>query len=367
MTKIPFLDLVSENRSIRDQLLEAIRESVDAADFVLGPRLESFEKAFAEYCQCRHAVGVNSGTDALFLILRALDVGPGDEVITAPNVFIAAVEAICQVGATPVLADVAEDTFCLDARGIDKVMTKRTRAIVPIHLFGQPCDMDPILEVAREIPVIEDACQAHGATYKERKAGSMGKAAAFSFYPTKNLSALGDGGAVTTNDDGLADRIRRLRHHAQKEKSMHVELGYNSRLDAMQAAVLSVKLRHLDEWNAARRRIADRIRGTVATGDFTFQRVLPGTSSAYHILAVRHPRRRLVHEELDRAGIGWGGHIAIPIHFQEGYRFLGYRKGSFPVAETLCEELVSLPIYPTLSMEAADRIAHALSRVAISV
>jgi dTDP-4-amino-4,6-dideoxygalactose transaminase len=367
--KIPFLDLLSQNEPIRQELLDAVRETIDASDFVLGPRVDSFERAFADYCECRYAVGVNSGTDALFLILRALGVGPGDEVITVPNVFIAAVEAICHVGATPVFADVSEDTFCLDPVAAEKAVTRKTKAIIPIHLFGQCCDMDAILDVASACGarVIEDACQAHGATYKGRKVGSLGAAAAFSFYPTKNLSAFGDGGAVTTNDPELAERIRRLRHHAQKEKSVHDELGFNSRLDSLQAAVLRVKLRRLDAWNTARRELADRVRDRVAAGEYAFQRVLADSVPVYHILAVRHPRRQRVHEELDRAGIGWGGHITMPIHFQEGYRFLGYGKGSFPVAERLCEELVSLPIYPTLRVEDADDIARALSRVAISV
>ncbi len=369
MEKIPFLDLISQNEPIRNEILEAVRETIDAADFVLGPHLEAFEKAFAQYCDCRYAIGVNSGTDALSLALRALEVGPGDEVITAPNVFVAAVEAICHVGATPVFADVSEGTFCLDAKGVAEVVTKRTKAIIPIHLFGQVCDMDSILDVASAhgLRVIEDACQAHGAVYKGKKVGSLGNAAAFSFYPTKNLSALGDGGAVTTNDGDVAARIRRLRHHAQKEKSVHDEVGYNSRLDSLQASVLLVKLRHLDAWNTARRQIADRIRSKIAGGEYAFQSVVPDSLPVYHILAVRHPRRRLVHDELDRAGIGWGKHIAIPIHYQEGYRFLGYRKGAFPVSESLCDELVSLPIYPTLTLEQADRVGRTLSRVAISV
>jgi dTDP-4-amino-4,6-dideoxygalactose transaminase len=364
---VPFLDLTSQNEPIRDKLFEAIRDAIDASDFVLGPRLRSFESVFAEYCDCEHALGVGSGTEALFLALRALDIGPNDEVITPPNVFIAAVEAIARTGATPVLADTSDDTFCIDPDAVAEAVTERTRAIVPVHLFGQSCDMDPLLELAAKhnLHVIEDACQAHGATYKGRKVGSLGTAGAFSFYPTKNLAAFGDGGAVTTNDGELADKIRWLRHHAQSEKNMHNAVGYNSRLDSIQAAVLEVKLPYLDRWNGRRRELADRIRSKAT--DYVFQTILPDTTPVYHVLAVRHPRRQLVHDALDRSKIGWGKHIAPPVHFQPAYRFLGYEKGGFPISETLCDELVSLPIYPTLTDAQADSIAEALAKAAVSV
>jgi dTDP-4-amino-4,6-dideoxygalactose transaminase len=369
MQKVPFLDLTSQNEPIREELLDAIRGAVDDTDFVLGRRLESFESAFARYCDCGHAVGVNSGTDALFLALKALDVGPGDEVITPPNVFIAAVEVIARTGAKPVLVDVREDTFCIDPGAVAAAMTDRTRAIIPVHLFGQPCDMDAILEIAAQhgVAVIEDACQAHGAMYKGRRVGSLGTMAAFSFYPTKNLSAFGDGGAVTTNDEALADKIRRLRHHAQGQKNTHDAVGYNSRLDSLQAVVLEVKLAHLDTWNTARRQLADRIRSKVTNSGFAFQTVPPDSVPVYHILAARHARRERVHDALDQAGIGWGKHIAMPIHYQPGYQFLGYRRGTFPVTERLCDELVSLPIYPTLTNEQADYIAETLDRIEVSV
>ena len=369
MLKVPFLDLSSQNEPIRDEVFDAIREAIADCDFVLGPRLESFESAFAEHCDCQYGVGVHSGTEALFLAMRALDIGPGDEVITPPNVFIAAVEAIVRTGAKPVLVDVCEDTYCIDPSALADAVTKKTRAIVPVHLFGQPCDMDPILEIAssHDLHVIEDACQAHGATYKGKKVGSLGVVAAFSFYPTKNLGAFGDGGAVTTNNRDLAEKIKRLRHHAQSTKNTHDEVGYNSRLDSVQAAVLQVKLAYLDDWNKTRRMLADRIRSKVAAGDYAFQKILPDSLPAYHILAVRHPRRQLVHEQLDQAGIGWGKHIAMPIHFQPGYRFLGYKEGAFPVTEMLSNELVSLPIYPTLTTAQADYLAQTLDKVVVSV
>lgn len=367
--RVPFLDLASQFSSIRNEIFDAIRETIDATDFVLGPRLQSFETAFAEYCDCKHAVGVNSGTEAIYLTLKALGIGDQDEVITPPNVFIAAAEAIVRTGAKLVLVDVSEDTFCIDPHAIARAVTKRTKAIIPVHLFGQVCDMDAILEIARthDLHVIEDACQAHGATYKSKKVGSLGSAAAFSFYPTKNLAAFGDGGAVTTNDPKIAERIRMLRHHAQSEKNTHVDVGYNSRLDSIQAAVLSVKLPYLDEENNRRRELAARVRSGVAAVEYSFQKILSETTPAYHILAVRHPRRRLVHEQLDRAGIGWGKHIADPIHYQPGYRFLGHSKGSFPVSERLCEELISLPVYPTLTAEQADYVAETLDKVVVPV
>ena len=367
--RVPFLDLKSQVAPIRSQIDKAIRNAIDASDFVLGSRLESFEADFAEYCGCKFAVGVNSGTDALYLALRALDIGAEDEVITPPNVFIAAAEAIVRTGATLVLADVSEDTFCIDPESIAKVMTKRTKAIIPVHLFGQPCDMDSILELARahDVDVCEDACQAHGAEYKGKKLGSLGTVGAFSFYPTKNLGGFGDGGAVTTNNEQIAARIRMLRHHAQSDKNKHDAIGYNSRLDSLQASVLSVKLPCLDQWNARRRELARRIQSQVVTSEYDFQEVPPGTTPVYHILAVRHAHRQLVHAQLDQSGIGWGKHINVPIHFQPGYRFLGYKKGAFPVSERLCEELVSLPIYPTLTNADADYIAQALGKVVVSV
>lgn len=369
MQKVPFLDIKLENDSIRDELLEVIADAIDASDFVLGPRLSSFEHAFAEYCGCEHAIGVSSGTDAIFLILKALGVRPGDEVITPPNVFIAAVEAIARTGARPVLVDVLEDTYNLDPAALVKAVSKHTRAIIPIHLFGQTCDMDAILDVAEAhgVAVIEDACQAHGALYKGKRAGSIGRAAAFSFYPTKNLAAIGDAGAVTTNDSELADRIRSLRHHAQREKNIHDDVGYNSRMDSVQAAVLEVKLRHLEAWNETRRSLAGRIRSQVRGGMFSFQRILEDTVPSYHILAARVLHRAMVHDQLDRAGIGWGRHIAMPIHLQPGYRFLGYKAGDFPVSERLSDELLSLPIYPGLKPEQADYVAQTLEKIVVSV
>jgi len=367
--KVPFLDLYSQIEPIRKEIVEAIENAIASSDFVLGPRLEAFEASFAEYCGSRHTVGVSSGTDALFLILKALGIGPGDEVITVPNVFIADVEAIAYTGATPVLVDVCEDTFCMDPDAVEAAVTDRTRAIIPVHLFGQPCDMVGLTAVARRhnLYVIEDACQAHGATLGGARVGSLGHAAAFSFYPTKNLGGMGDGGAVTTSDDALASRIRTLRHHAQAEKNSHAEIGYNCRLDSIQAAVLSVKLAYLDGWNARRSEFAERYRSKLAGRDFSFQAVVKGSEPVYHIFAARHPRRQVVQEQLRQAGIGFGNHIATPIHLQPGYRFLGYEEGAFPVSEKLSRELVSLPICPSLRPEQIDRVIEVLQKESVSV
>ena len=367
--RVPFLDLHSQIGPIRQEIIHAIEGAIDASDFVLGPRLEAFESAFADYCGVEHAIGVSSGTDALFLILKALGIGPGDEVITVPNVFIADIEAITYTGATPVLVDVDERSFNMDPAAVEQAITDKTKAIIPVHLFGQPAAMDELLNMARRrsIYVIEDACQAHGARYKGKRVGALGTAAAFSFYPTKNLGGMGDGGAITTNDAFLAGTMRRLRHHAQAAKNEHQEVGYNCRLDSIQAAVLNVKLPHLDGLNAKRREIADRYRSKLAGTGMTFQAEAEGTESVYHIFAVRHQRRQVVLEQLQQGGIGYGGHIAEPAHLQPGYAHLGYGKGAFPVSEKLSEELVSIPVCPSLSMEQVDLVIDVLSRDAISV
>ncbi|MFQ5511650.1 MAG: DegT/DnrJ/EryC1/StrS family aminotransferase [Candidatus Krumholzibacteriia bacterium] len=367
--RVPFLDLNSQIEPIRSEIYSAIQTTIDASDFVLGPQLEAFESAFADYCGTRYAVGVSSGTDALYLTLRAIGVGPGDEVVTTPNMFIAAVEAIARTGATPVLVDVLEDTYCIDPEALESAVTDRTRAVIPVHLFGTPADMDPLMALAarRGFQVIEDACQAHGATYGGERVGAIGHAAAFSFYPTKNLGGFGDGGAITTDDPDIERRVRMLRHHAQSERNTHTEVGYNSRLDGIQAAVLKTKLPHLDRWNSRRRELALRYREGLRGSDYSLQEVPEQTETVYHVFAARHPRRELVHEQLDQSKVGYGRHIARPIHEQPGYRFLGYDRGAFPVSEKLCDEVVSLPIYPSMTEAQVDYVVDALVKVNVSV
>ncbi|MCH7549566.1 MAG: DegT/DnrJ/EryC1/StrS family aminotransferase [Candidatus Krumholzibacteriota bacterium] len=366
---VPFLDLKRQHQAIRDEIDAAISRTIDSSEFVLGSQLTGFESSFASYCDCNHAIGVSSGTAALHLALVAMGIGPGDEVVTVPNTFVATVEAIAYTGATPVLVDVDPETYCMDPERFERAISPRTRAVIPVHIYGQPCDMESITAIAecRGIAIVEDACQAHGATINSRKMGSFGHAAAFSFYPTKNLGALGDGGAVTTNDPEIARKVKALRHHAQFEPNVFPTVGFNARLDSMQAAVLDVKLAHLDRWNARRREIVERYQAGVKSGDFVFQSRTTGSEPVYHILAVRHGRREAVHERLSAAGIGWGRHITSPIHRQPGYRHLSGEKDGFPVSESLSEELISLPVFPELTDEQVDRVVEVLEKVEVSV
>ena len=367
--RVPFLDLTLQHRELQGEITDAVIRTVERGDFILGASLDEFEREFARYCGCEHAIGLSSGTAALHLALVASGVGPGTEVITVPNSFIATVEAIVYTGATPVLVDVDPATFCMDPARFEAAITPRTKAVIPVHLYGQPCDMDAISSIAARhgIAVIEDACQAHGATLGGRRVGSLGTAAAFSFYPTKNLGTIGDGGAVTTNDSELAANIRALRHHGQFEPNVFPVVGFNYRLDTIKAAVLQVKLAHLDRWNARRRAIAEKYRSRLKGSEFIFQSRVPGSEPVFHILAVKHSRRRAVLDALSAAGIGWGKHIVPPAHRHAGYAHLSRTGEAFPVSETLSEQLVSLPVFPELTDEQVDRVADALSRVEVSV
>jgi dTDP-4-amino-4,6-dideoxygalactose transaminase len=367
--RVPFVDLSAQLSSLRRDIDAAIQRTLDSTDFVLGEQLGEFETQFASYCHCQHAIGVSSGTAALHLILSALGIGRGDEVITVANTFVATVEAILYTGATPVFADVDEESYCIDPEAIERAITPSTRAIIPVHIYGQPCDMESIMAIAKmhDLDVIEDACQAHGATFMGRRVGSFGRAAAFSFYPTKNLGAMGDAGAITTNDEGLARDLRALRHHGQFESNVFGVVGFNYRLDTIQAAVLGAKLSRLDEWNARRRAIAERYRTRLRGSEYSFQKAVSGSVPSYHIMAVRHRKQRVVQEFLDGAGIGWGRHITAPIHKQPGYAHLVRNGETFPVVEALAEELVSLPVYPELTDEQVDYVADTLGRVEVSV
>jgi len=367
--KVPFLDLKLQHEGLRGEIEEAVRRTIESTGFVLGPELSQFEQEFAHYCDCEHAVGTSSGTAALHLALLALGVGPGDEVITVPNTFIATVEAILYTGATPVLVDVDSRSYGMNPDLLERAITPRTRALIPVHIYGHPCDMEAIGAIAQRhgIFVVEDACQSHGATFMGRKTGSLGDIAAFSFYPTKNLGGIGDGGAVTTNDVKLADRIRALRHHGQANPNVFDEVGYNCRLDSIQAAVLGAKLPHLDAWTSRRRNIAARYRKGIRSDNFEFQSAVAGSEPVYYIFTVRHPRRDLVHEVLNSAGIGWGRHIVAPIHKQPGYRHLARDGETFPVSEALAAELVSLPVFPELTDEQVNHVVDVLGKVEVSV
>lgn len=364
MKTIPFLDLKAQYDSIKEEIQLAILRVLDSCAFAGGVFVEEFEKEFAAYCGCSCAVGAGSGTDALWLCLRAIGVGPGDEVITAANTFFATAEAISQTGARPVFVDVEEDTYTMDPGLLQGVVTPRTKAIVPVHLFGQCADMDPIMEIAAAggLYVIEDACQAHGAEYKGRKAGSMGHAAAFSFYPGKNLGAYGEAGAVLTNDQAVCEKVRRLRDHGQRRKYYHDDIGWNARMDGIQGAVLQVKLRHLDGWNQKRRdgatlygELLSRIEGVAAPEE------APHGRHVYHIYAVRVSRRDEVLSALKERGVACGIHYPVPVHLQKAYRHLGYAAGSFPVSERCAGEFLSLPMYPELENAQIRRVVESLT------
>jgi dTDP-4-amino-4,6-dideoxygalactose transaminase len=351
---IPFLDLKTQYQQIEGELRPVLEEIMVNGAFIGGPYVAAFEKEFAEFCSVRHCVGLNSGTDALRFALMAGGVGPGDEVITVPHTFIATTEAISQAGATPVFVDIDQATCCIDVNQIKHRLTERTRAVLPVHLYGQTADMDPILELARrhKLAVIEDACQAHGATYKGRLAGSMGIAGCFSFYPGKNLGAFGDAGAVVTDDEKLAQTIRMLREHGQSRKYYHDMEGYTGRLDAIQAAVLSLKLKRLAEWNRKRRanaslytELLSDIPGVTVIKEAEF------AQSVYHIYVILVDDRDGLQSYLAEKGVTTGLHYPLPLHLQKAYAPMGFKKGDFPVSERIAERLLSLPMYAELTTE----------------
>lgn len=381
---IPFLDLVTPHMELKEELNEVFNSALSTAGFIGGPMVQGFEADFAKFCGTEHCVGVGSGTDALRFAFMAAGLGPGDAVVTVPHTFIATTEAISQCGARPVFVDIDEATYNMDPAGLRRYLEQQCRmdsgrlldqrtglrvaAIVPVHLYGQTADMDPILEVAEEfgLQVFEDSCQAHGAEYfskKEnrwRKAGSMGVAGAFSFYPGKNLGACGEGGAVATNDAGIAKTIRMIRDHGQAQKYYHSIEGYNGRLDAIQAGFLRVKLLHLADWNEKRRAAAARYRALF--GEIDGRMVLPyepeWTKAVYHLYVVRVANRDELMKQLGAVGIGTGIHYPVPLHIQDAYKDLGYREGDLPVTERVAKEIVSLPMFPGLTAEQQERVVR---------
>jgi dTDP-4-amino-4,6-dideoxygalactose transaminase len=361
--KVPFLDIKLQNEPLRDEIRAAIEAVIDSAAFAGGPFVESFVADFADFCCAGRAVGVSNGTDALWLTLLAMEVGPGDEVITVPSTFMATAEAITYCGARPVFVDIDESTYTMDPGALSEAITPRTKAIIPVHLFGQPADMDPIMVIARRhgLRVIEDAAQAHGATYKGLPAGSIGDAGCFSFYPGKNLGAFGEAGAVVTGDDELCDRLRILRDHGQVHKYHHTMIGWNCRMDGIQAAVLEIKLRHLNAANARRRAIAARYDRELAglPGLVTPARS-PHAQHVYHVYAIRTPDRDDVIRSLAQNGVGTGIHYPIPVHLQGAYSGLGYGRGDFPRAERCAEEFISLPMFPELTGPQVSHVVQTL-------
>lgn len=362
---IPLVDLGAQLATIRPEIDAAIGKVLDQTAFVLGPHVESFERAFAEFVGAKHALCVHSGTAALHLAFLAAGIGPGDDVITAPSSFFATAEAIALTGARPVFADVDPGTLNLDPERVRSAITAKTKAIVPVHLFGQTADMDPLRAIAKEknLLVIEDAAQAHGATYKNERAGSMALAACFSFYPGKNLGALGEGGAITTNDDAIAARVRLLRDHGSPKKYEHTIVGYNYRLDGIQGAILSVKLTHLPAWTEARRSLAGRYTEKLqGLKGLTLPTDAGHGKHAWHLYAVRSEHRERVFRVFADAKIAQAIHYPIPIHRQEAFRDLNLPEGSFPIAEEAARTLFSLPLYPELGHEKQDHVIEAVKK-----
>jgi dTDP-4-amino-4,6-dideoxygalactose transaminase len=359
---IPFLDLAAQHRAIGAELEAAAVEVLRSGQFVLGGRGLAFEQRFAEYCGTRHAVAVNSGTSALHLALLALDVRPGDEVITTPLTFVATVAAILYIGAKPVLVDVDPDTWTMDADRLVGAITPRTKAIIPVHLHGRLADMDRILSIACKygVAVVEDAAQAHGAESDGRRAGAFGDAGCFSFYPGKNLGACGEGGAVTTDRADVAERVRMLRDWGQDRKYHHVARGYNYRLDEIQAALLEVKLRHIEDWTEARRRLAARYDERLADSGIGRPTPVLGREHVYHVYGVRVADRDSVRREMLDAGAQTGVHYPVPVHLQPAYADLGYGPGDFPIAEAVASEILSLPLFPEMTDEQVDRVSDVL-------
>ena len=359
---IPFLDLKSINLAHADVLRAAFSRVLDSGWYIMGEELKAFEAEYAAYCGARECIGVANGLDALTLALRALDIGPGDEVIVPSNTYIATWLAVSHVGATPVPVEPDDGTANIDPRRLAEALTPRTRAIMPVHLYGQPADMGPILEFARVngLKVIEDAAQAHGARYRGERIGGHGDMVAWSFYPGKNLGALGDGGAVTTNDAALADKLRTLRNYGSSVKYHNDVIGFNSRLDELQAAILREKLKHLDDENARRGQIARRYLDQLADTDLVLPRVHPDCESAWHLFVVRHPRRDELARRLASQGIGTVIHYPVPPHLQPAYATLGLKLGSLPVSEAIHAEVLSLPLGPTMTQSDADAVVAAI-------
>jgi dTDP-4-amino-4,6-dideoxygalactose transaminase len=359
---IPFVDLQAQYRALKPEIDAAVLRVLEQAQFILGPAVASFERDFAAFCGTREAVGVNSGTSALHLALLAAGVGPGDEVITVPYTFVATVAAIEYAGAKPVLVDVEPDYWTMDPAKLEAAITPRTKAIMPVHLYGQPADMDPILEIARRhgIPVIEDAAQAHGAEYKGRRCGSIGLLGCFSFYPGKNLGAYGEGGAVVTDDPALASRIRLLRAWGEEVRYEHTFKAFNYRMDGVQGAVLGVKLRHLDAWTDARRRNAAEYTRQLAGTPAIVPVERAGCRHVYHLYPVRLPQRDAWRAAFTEAGVQTGVHYPMPVHLQPAYRDLGYKAGDFPVSEAVSHEILSLPMFPELTAAQIGTVAGML-------
>jgi dTDP-4-amino-4,6-dideoxygalactose transaminase len=362
---VPYLDLKAQYQSIKGEIDSAVSKVLESSQFVLGQEVSAFEQEFAKYCGAGQCVAVNSGTSALHLALLAAGVGPGDEVITVPFTFVASVAAILYTGARPILVDIDRQSFNMNSAAIEAAITSQTKAIMSVHLYGQTADMDPILEVARRhgLIVIEDAAQAHGAKYKGRPAGSLGDIGCFSFYPTKNLGAYGEGGAVTTSNPEYANTIQILRDWGQDSKYHHVLRGFNYRMEGLQGAILRVKLRHLERWIVARRAVAGKYNEQLADSELALPREMPWARHVYHVYSLRAADRDSFRRALQVEGIQTAVHYSIPVHLQPAYADLGYGRGTFPESEAAANEVVALPIYPELGDDQVNSVCEAVRKV----
>jgi dTDP-4-amino-4,6-dideoxygalactose transaminase len=359
---VPYLDLPAQLRGIRKEIDTAIARTIDQCSFCLGPDVAQFEKDFARFCNARHCVGFNSGTSALHVALLLLNIGAGDEVITTPFTFVATSWAISYVGAKPVYVDVEDATFNLDPALVERAITPRTKAILPVHLYGHPAHLDPLLALARKhnLPLVEDAAQAHGATYSGKGIGTFGAMSCFSFYPGKNLGACGEGGALVTNDGAFAARARSLREHGSTRRYYHDEVGYNYRMEGLQGAILGVKLKHLEGWTKERRRVAHRYHELLADTPLQLPHEASYAQSAWHLYVVRHPRRDELKKQLEANHVGCALHYPLPLHLQKCYAGLGYNEGDFPVAEKAARQCLSLPIFPEMTEAQIQRVAEVI-------
>ncbi len=359
---LPVVDLRAQYSRLREEVMEALQEVADSMFYVLGPKVEAFEKEFAAYSGAKHCIGVNSGTSALHLALICAGVGPGDEVITVPMTFVATSWAVSYVGANPVFVDVDPATYTMDAEQIEKQITRKTKAILPVHLYGQPADMAPLMEISERhgIPIIEDAAQAHGAKYRGKVAGTFGRCGCFSFYPGKNLGAYGEGGAVVTDDDGIAARLRALRDHAQEKRYYHDEIGFNYRMDAFQGAVLSIKLKYIEQWTERRRLLAARYNELLADLPLQLPAEAHDRRHVWHLFVALHRERDRIRKEMEERRILTSLHYPVPVHLQKAYRHLRYRVGDFPMSERIARECMTLPLFPEMTSHQQDRVVEAL-------
>jgi dTDP-4-amino-4,6-dideoxygalactose transaminase len=363
---VPYFDLTAQYEQLRDEILAGLDRLCRSSSFILGEEVEQFERELADYCGAKHCVALNSGTSAVHLALLAAGVGPGDEVITTPSTFIATAEAVSYTGATPVFVDVLPETANIDPSLIEHAITKRTKAIMPVHLYGRPAELDPILAIAEQhgLPVIEDACQAVGATYRRRPVGSFGLASTFSFYPPKNLGAYGEGGALTTNDDRVAELARSLRAHGERTRYHHDAIGFNYRMDSFQGSILRIKLRHLDGWTARRQELAGLYRELLADTNVEIPVDSADAESVYHLFVVWVDDRDAVRAALEERGVETAIHYPIPVHLQPAYASLGHAPGSFPHTERGFDRVLSLPLYPEMPDEHVEYAAKILAEIA---